>query len=252
MSPIQIPVMIQVLVLWLTCSTGGPRRCPQMLLWSRRAVGTAVAQGDLPATKVAHDPTHCALRNRHGPRDWAWRTMTAWGEAWRANKSGLRTYEVTLEVLEPGYKQTLVDITSVGWRLHDQFEHPRVKVTDVTPKSDGGHEVVRTESQKTTFYFVRDETHPTPPVEQAESSARWPEGWYQTEHGWRWWDGAQWTQPHVGHPQEPYSQLSYGTAMAGMSNGEHVLHLLLTLFTCGLWAPAWILLARKRRSTRPY
>ena len=37
-----------------------------MLLWSSRSVGTAVAQGDLPATKVAHDPTHCALRSRHG------------------------------------------------------------------------------------------------------------------------------------------------------------------------------------------
>ncbi len=179
-----------------------------------------------------------------GIRDWVWRTLTEHGRAWEAYEQGRSTYEVTLEVLDPGYKKTLDEITSVGWRLQDKFEHPRVRLTDVTPKPDGGHEVVRTKSQKTTFYFVREEQHPTVLVERSASSATWQAGWYQTDHGWRWWDGARWTQPYVAPPEQVYSEAAY----VGLSNGEILLHLVLTLFTCGLWVPVWVRLARKRRS----
>lgn len=184
-----------------------------------------------------------------GLRDWAWRKLSAHGRALDAYERGLATHQVTLEVLTPEYKRTLEEIASVGWRLNDQFEHPRVKLTDVTPKSDGGHEVVRTESQKTTFYFVREANRPVPAVEQVQSSAHWPAGWYETQQGLCWWDGAQWTQ-FYSPTRWPYQQASDGTSNTGMSSREHVLHFVMTLLTCGVWAPAWVLLARRRKHAR--
>ena len=35
----------------------------------------------------------------------------------------------------------------------------------------------------------------------------------------------------------------------GLTTSQHILHLLLTVFTCGLWLPVWIYLAN--RSVRP-
>lgn len=187
-----------------------------------------------------------------GFRDWAWRTLTAHGRAYDAYEQGHATYDVTLEILKPGYQRTLDDIASVGWRLDSQVTHARVKMTDVTPKSDGSHEVVKTVSQKATFYFVRDsvreQNHPPNPVEQRASTPTWQAGWYQTEHGLLWWDGTQWAQPHATPPLPAYNEADYEAGYSGFSNGEIVLHLGLTFFTCGLWVPFWIRLARKRRS----
>lgn len=182
-----------------------------------------------------------------GIRDWVWRRLTAHGRAREAYEKGYSTYEVTLEILKPGYRRTLEDITSVGWRLDSEVKHPRVRTTDVTPRSDGGHKVVKTVSQKTTFYFVREGNHPPAPVERPTSSGTWQAGWYQTEHGWRWWDGTLWTQPYNAPPEWAYSEANHEAGYSGFSNGEIVLHLVLTMFTCGLWVPVWIRLARKRR-----
>lgn len=181
-----------------------------------------------------------------GIRDWVWRTLTEHGRAWEAYEKSDSTYEVTLEILEPGYRRTLEDITSVGWRLDSEFKHPRVRMTDVTPKSDGGHEVVRTVSQKTTFYFVRAGNH-LAPVERPASSSTWGAGWYQTDHGWRWWDGMQWTQSYTAPPEWAYREVNREAGYSSSSSGEIALHLVLTMITCGLWVPVWMRLARKRR-----
>lgn len=55
-------------------------------------------------------------------------------------------------------------------------------------------------------------------------------GWYEVPGGFRYWDGSAWTV-HFRQPLPPFN---------------HVLHLLLTVFTCGLWGPAWALLAWQR------
>ncbi|WP_156391572.1 MULTISPECIES: hypothetical protein [unclassified Nocardioides] len=184
--------------------------------------------------------------------NWAWR-MTAQGMASTAYERGDRTYSVTLDVLTPGHTRALAAIASAGWRLDDKIEYPRVKNTKVTPKPDGTHDVVRTVSQNATFYFVRNDNQSTSSIAQVAPPATWPANWYQTAHGWRWWDGTQWAHPYVSQPQLPYQQAPYGyrTAMAGMSNGEHVLHLVLTFFSCGLWAPVWIVLAIKKGKVQP-
>ena len=127
----------------------------------------------------------------------------------------------------------------------------------MTPKSDGGHEVVKTVTQQATFYFVRDVVpeqawRPTPAapprVAPPPAAPTWPAGWYPTQHGQQWWDGTRWAPPHP--PQPTYDAVDYESGYTGFSNGEIVLHLGLTFFTCGLWVPFWIRLARRRREGR--
>lgn len=197
-----------------------------------------------------------------GIRDWAWRRLTAHGRAFDAYEKGHATYEVTLEILQPGYQRTLDEIASVGWRLNRQVTHPRVRTTNVTPRSDGGHDVVKTVTQKATFYFVRDvdpdlawRPNPAAPPAAAARPApapppvpTWPAGWYQTEHGQQWWDGTRWVAPQPPWPLN--DSANYESGYAGFSNGEILLHLTLSFFTCGLWVPVWIHLARSRREGR--
>jgi hypothetical protein len=59
-----------------------------------------------------------------------------------------------------------------------------------------------------------------------------PAGWYSVPGGIRWWDGEQWT-PHFRQPPPPIN---------------HVLHLLLTVLTFGVWGFVWALLAVQRAS----
>lgn len=61
-------------------------------------------------------------------------------------------------------------------------------------------------------------------------------GWYAVPGGFAWWDGSRWT----GRFQPP------------MPPVNHVLHLLLTVLTFGLWAPVWVVLVwqRDRESRR--
>lgn len=96
-----------------------------------------------------------------------------------------------------------------------------------------------------------------------------PAGWYPNPDGapnLRYFDGADWT-PHfaAGTPALPDAQraeLLDQAVMVAVSRGarlewkagtraiivypnrcNHVLHLLLCLFLCGLWLPVWIFLA---------
>jgi len=36
-----------------------------------------------------------------------------------------------------------------------------------------------------------------------------------------------------------------------LTAGQHILHLLLTVFTCGLWAPVWFIRAWRGNPARP-
>ena len=64
-----------------------------------------------------------------------------------------------------------------------------------------------------------------------------PAGWYPTREGQRYWDGRQWT--------EQLAPPAAGVVVVGRDPYEtnHVLHLLLTVFTFGLWAPVWLVVA---------
>src|SRR3954452_4038806 len=86
-----------------------------------------------------------------------------------------------------------------------------------------------------------------------------PPGWYPDPRGGslaqlRWFDGSAWTD-HVGaSPLQPASPLQYQTVVVPSgaaassvvvvrSGPNHVLHLILTILTAGLWLPIWILVA---------
>jgi hypothetical protein len=40
-------------------------------------------------------------------------------------------------------------------------------------------------------------------------------------------------------------------ARTPLTASQHILHLLLTVFTCGLWAPVWIILAVRGNRAHP-
>lgn len=98
-----------------------------------------------------------------------------------------------------------------------------------------------------------------------------PSGWYPLEGDLRYWDGVQWTdetRPRLSAFEraqrldaELALSLQHGGAAMDVSaekTGEfdgravsrqrtnHLLHLILTLVTCGLWAPLWLLFALTR------
>jgi hypothetical protein len=55
----------------------------------------------------------------------------------------------------------------------------------------------------------------------------------------------RWVSPHP--PGPIYDSVNYESGYTGFSNGEILLHVSLSFFTCGLWVPFWIRLARRRR-----
>ena len=59
----------------------------------------------------------------------------------------------------------------------------------------------------------------------------------------RYFDGSQWTEHYA-----PSSQPVAGVVMTGGEN--HLLHAVLTLLTCGLWLPIWLIVAAAE-SKRP-
>lgn len=71
-------------------------------------------------------------------------------------------------------------------------------------------------------------------------------GWYPDpagQPGQRYHDGYRWTTHFV--PAAPIAPAPQAIAVAVANGGgaNHALHLVLTLFTCGLWLPIWIIAA---------
>jgi hypothetical protein len=73
-------------------------------------------------------------------------------------------------------------------------------------------------------------------------------GWYPDpggQPGQRYHDGQRWTQHFVPTPPTVPAPAAPAVAVAVSTGGgtNHALHLVLTLLTCGLWLPIWILAA---------
>jgi hypothetical protein len=85
-------------------------------------------------------------------------------------------------------------------------------------------------------------TDPTQPPAQSQAQPR------VVEHptGWQVWNAAaQRWEWHPRQPAAPYTQPAAAQQMVVMGGGRwiptnHLLHLILTVFTCGLWAPVWL------------
>ena len=68
-----------------------------------------------------------------------------------------------------------------------------------------------------------------------------------------WWQNRQQTTADVearyGAPPGGYEQ-PLPARSTPLTTNQHILHLLLTVFTAGLWAPAWIILAIRGNRVR--
>lgn len=71
-----------------------------------------------------------------------------------------------------------------------------------------------------------------------------PAGWYPVTGGQRYWDGNEWTDRLA-----PSSQ-TVVAVMPEQYRTNHILHLLLTVFTFGLWAPVWSIVAARQSRRR--
>ncbi|SKU72481.1 Protein of uncharacterised function (DUF2510) [Mycobacteroides abscessus subsp. massiliense] len=77
-------------------------------------------------------------------------------------------------------------------------------------------------------------------------------GWFPDPSGapqQRYFDGVRWTDnvapyapPRTAHAQ-PSAVASTAVAVSVGGGINHTLHLVLTVLTCGLWAPVWLLVA---------
>lgn len=100
---------------------------------------------------------------------------------------------------------------------------------------------------------------PPPPPPSAGVAA----GWYPQGAVQRYWDGSSWTdhtaplaaaaappQPVYAAPQPVYAQAPAPVVVvanngprsavhSGMTNGQHLKHLALSILTCGAWLPVW-------------
>lgn len=72
-------------------------------------------------------------------------------------------------------------------------------------------------------------------------------GWYPDptgQPGQRYHDGRRWTAHFVpAPPPAPAQPQAVAVAVANGGGTNHALHLVLTLFTCGLWLPIWLIAA---------
>lgn len=88
---------------------------------------------------------------------------------------------------------------------------------------------------------------PPPAPESSSSTVRTPAGWYPAPSGapgvLQWWDGHRWTPTtnQAQHLANVYPQQSFPTSAVTKSPKQtnHVLHLILSVLTCGLWLPVW-------------
>ena len=78
----------------------------------------------------------------------------------------------------------------------------------------------------------------------AMSEPSTPAGWYPSAGGQRFWDGEQWTDQFAPTPPQAV------VAVREPFTTNHVLHLLVTIVTCGLWAPVWLFIAWRNTENR--
>ncbi len=79
-----------------------------------------------------------------------------------------------------------------------------------------------------------------------------PAGWHpdpQSPGILRYWDGTGWTEHRAaGGPQA--TAVVYNNVTATSSGSDAGMHLILTIFTCGMWLPIWILIEIIRAVSR--
>lgn len=62
-------------------------------------------------------------------------------------------------------------------------------------------------------------------------------GWYPDANGvMRFWNGYEWTNSTAA-PTAPVLQSPH--YVSGLTTGQNIIHLILTIFTCGLWGIVW-------------
>lgn len=84
--------------------------------------------------------------------------------------------------------------------------------------------------------------HSRPPYLEKADPGITPAGWYTVADGRElWWDGQTWIVTAAITSYQPAHPTQMVTREPVQTN--HVLHLLLTVLTCGLWAPVWALVA---------
>ena len=70
-----------------------------------------------------------------------------------------------------------------------------------------------------------------------------PAGWYPDQYPGieRWWNGDGWTEARRAQPESVIQQQV--TVNPTPKRVSHLLHLILTILTAGLWLPVWIIIA---------
>ena len=71
-----------------------------------------------------------------------------------------------------------------------------------------------------------------------------PSGWYPDPVSpgvVRWWTGTAWSEHRA--PAAAPAPTPVVVVAAPPSGPNHLIHLILTLLSCGLWAPVWLLVA---------
>ena len=73
-----------------------------------------------------------------------------------------------------------------------------------------------------------------------------PPGWYPDPSGasgQRYFDGRQWTQHAFPLSPPPLIVIGAPAPVVVTAGPNHALHLVLTLLTCGMWLPVWLIVA---------
>lgn len=81
---------------------------------------------------------------------------------------------------------------------------------------------------------------PTPPERRQRPAEP---GWYPNGDVMRWWDGSEWTAHTHNLVQQQRQQpegFPHVAVTVAPKHTNHTFHLLMTVFTCGLWGFVWL------------